>query len=577
MRLTALCALILSLAFSPAFAQEPEQPQPEATYALTERESVHAAQYMVAAAHPMAAEAGRAVLSAGGSAADAAVAVQMMLNLVEPQSSGIGGGAFMLYWDASAKQLTSFDGRETAPLSATPNYWLGPDGAPIGFWDAVAGGKSVGVPGTLKLLEQVHARHGRLPWASLFEPAILRAEAGFPVSPRLAASIQSAMEHGLGDFPATLAQFSRADGTPLQAGDRFENRDLARTLRLIAAHGSAPFYSGVIAGDIVAATRTPTNPGMLTMEDLAAYEVKERPPVCAPFRGYEVCGMGPPSSGALTVGQILMLLDGRDLGDGPNIEAYHLFTEASRLAYADRALYMADSDFVRMPKGLLNAGYMAQRAKLISPVEASGEASAGSPPWDQAMLLAPDDRVERPGTTHFVIVDNYGDMVSMTSTIETGFGSRVLTNGFLLNNELTDFSFAPQKDGKPVANRVEGGKRPRSSMAPTMVLKDGEPVLLIGSPGGSRIIAYVAQSLVAILAWGMDPQQAVSLSHVANLNGATELEENTEAAGLELALSARGHQVKVRDMNSGLHAILITSEGLIGAADPRREGLAAGD
>jgi len=576
MRLTSLFALAVAAAsLSSAVAQD--SPQPEATYAVTERDAVHASSYMVAAAHPLAAEAGRAVLSAGGSAADAAVAVQMMLNLVEPQSSGIGGGAFMLYWDASAGRLTSYDGRETAPVSATPNYWFGPDGQPVGFWDAVVGGRSVGVPGTLRLLEDVHVRHGRLPWASLFEAAILRGEAGFPVSPRLASAIESAMKDGLDTFPKTKALFSRADGTPLQAGDRFENRAFARTLRLIAAHGADPFYRGVLAGDIVAAVRTPTNAGELTMQDFSSYEVIERPPVCAPFRGYEVCGMGPPSSGGLTVGQILMMLDRQNLGAGPSVDAYHLFTEAARLAYADRALYMADSDFVRIPEGLLNARYVASRAKLMNPVKASGEAAAGSPPWDDALLLAPDTPMERPGTSHFVIVDSYGDMVSMTTTIETGFGSRVMTNGFLLNNELTDFAFTPEKDGRPVANRVEGGKRPRSSMAPTVVLKDGAPVLLIGSPGGSNIINYVAQALVAILAWGMDPQQAISLGHVVNRNGVTELEEETEAADLAVPLAARGHETSIRNLNSGLQVIQITPDGLIGAADPRREGVALGD
>ncbi len=576
MRQTPVFALLAALTL-PAYAQEVASPQPEATYSVTERESVHASDYMVAAAHPMAAEAGRAVLSAGGSAADAAVAVQMMLNLVEPQSSGIGGGAFMLYWDASAERLKTYDGRETAPYSARPDYWLDVDGTPIKFWDAVIGGRSVGVPGVLRLLEEAHVHHGRLPWETLFEAAILRAEAGFPVSPRLAASIQSAMEKGLDVFPDTKRQFSRADGTPLQEGDRFENRDFARTLRLIAAHGSEPFYRGVLAGDIVAAVRTDDNPGELTMRDLAAYDVLERPPVCAQFRGYEICGMGPPSSGGLTVGQILMLLETSNLGSGPNLDGYHLITEASRLAFADRALYMSDSDFVIIPKGLLNPDYITDRAKLINATEASGKAIAGQPPWDESLLLAPDASTDRPGTSHFVIVDSYGDMVSMTTTIETGFGSRILTNGFLLNNELTDFSFIPEKDGKPVANRVEAGKRPRSSMAPTIVLKDGEPVLLIGSPGGSRIIGYVTQSLIGILVWDMDPQQAISLGNVVNRNGATDLEENTEAAGMELPLSARGHQINVRNLNSGLHAIQITPDGLIGAADPRREGVALGD
>jgi len=555
-----------------------EAQQPEETLEVATRTSFSAESYMVAAANPLAAEVGLEVLEDGGSAADAAVAVQLMLNLVEPQSSGIGGGAFLLYWDASEGKLTTLDGRERAPLAADEGYWLGDDGEPIGWWDAVVGGRSVGVPGTLMLLDEMHNRHGRLPWEDLFEPTIDLAEEGFEISPRMAGSIPGALERGLGNFEATAAYFLNEDGTPKEAGTVLENPDFARALELIAEEGIGPFYSGAIAGDIVAAVRTETNAGILTLEDLASYEVIERAPICVPYRDYEVCGMGPPTSGGLTVGQILKMLEGFDLGAAPNVEAYHLFAEAAKLAYADRGLYMADSDFVEMPtEGLQDPDYLATRAGLIDPAAAATDVQAGEPPWKEGSLWSPDTQAERPGTSHFVIVDSYGDMVSMTTTIETGFGSRVMTNGFLLNNELTDFSRAPEADGAPIANRVEGGKRPRSSMSPTIVMKDGAPVLLTGSPGGSRIINYVAQSIVAVLDWGMDPQEAINLGHVVNRNGATDLEEGTDAAGYEEALAGLGHEVNVRNLNSGLHVIQITDDGLIGAADPRREGVALGE
>jgi gamma-glutamyltranspeptidase/glutathione hydrolase len=532
---------------------------------------------MVAAANPLAALAGYDALAAGGTAADAAVAVQFMLNLVEPQSSGIGGGAFALYWDAETQSLTSFDGRERAPLAADETYWLGADGEPIGWWEAVVGGRSVGVPGTLKLLETLHAREGRLPWADLLAPTIALAEEGFAISPRLAGLIGYAAERGLTLFEPTRSYFFREDGTPREAGEHIENPAFAETLRAIAAEGSAPFYEGAIGEGIVEAVRTEINPGILTMEDLAAYEVVERAPVCVAYRGYEVCGMGPPSSGGLTVGQILALLEGFDLPAlGPGAEAYHLFAEASKLAYADRGLYMADSDFVDMPEGLLDRAYLAERATLIDPEAAMEKAEPGEPPWKDASLRAPDTQVERPGTSHFSIVDADGNMISMTTTIETGFGSRVMTGGFLLNNELTDFSRAPERDGKPIANRVEGGKRPRSSMAPTIVLRDGTPVLLAGSPGGSRIIPYVARTLIAILDWGVDPAEAVAMGHVVNRNGPTDLEAGTEAEALADELAALGHETEMRDLNSGLHVILVQDGALVGAADPRREGVAFG-
>ncbi|NNU79554.1 gamma-glutamyltransferase [Halovulum dunhuangense] len=552
--------------------------QPEQTFSVVANDSIAARDYLVAAAHPLAVEVGRDVLAAGGSAADAAIAVQFMLNLVEPQSSGIGGGAFALYWDASEGRLTSFDGREKAPMAAGPDYFLKEDGTPMGFWEAVIGGRSVGVPGTLKLLETLHAKHGRTPWADLVEPAIRQAEQGFQISLRMASSIADAQERGLADFAEARGYFFTETGAPKPAGTVLKNPAFARTLRLIAAHGSAPFYEGAIAGDIVAAVRGAANPGMLTLEDMAAYEVVERAPVCVEYRAHDVCGMGPPSSGGLTVGQILGMLENFEMGDAPTVGGYHLFIEASRLAYADRGLYMADSDFVRMPtEGLIDPLYLDSRAALIETDQAMETAAPGTPPFREGMLLAPDTQAERPGTTHFVIVDRHGDMVSMTTTIETGFGSRVMTGGFLLNNELTDFSFVPMVDGKPVANRVEPGKRPRSSMAPTVVLRDGAPVMLTGSPGGARIIPYVALSLIGVIDWGLDPQAAIDMGHVTNLNGPTDLEEGTGAAEMAAELEAMGHEVRISNLNSGLHVVTIGPEGMLGAADGRREGSVAGE
>ena len=563
---------------APALAKQASQP--EQTYSVARTESVEATDFMVAAANPLAVEAGYDVLANGGMAADALVAVQLMLNLVEPQSSGVGGGAFLVYWDAGSETLTTLDGRETAPKSATPEYWIGEDGKPIGWWDAVKGGRSVGVPGTLALLENAHERWGDQAWADMIEPARQLAEKGFLVSPRLAASIKGAAEKGLADFPAARAYFFDASGAPLAEGTTLSNLAFAETLDLIAKTGADAFYDGDIAVDIVAAVKTETNAGELTLDDLGSYKVIERAPVCAPYRGYEVCGMGPPSSGALTVGQMLMLLEHFDMpslspANGREIEGRHLFAEAGKLAYADRALYMADSDFVRVPtRGLLDPAYMTSRAQLISPLGAMEKATAGNPPWRESALRAPDTDPERPGTSHIVIRDSYGNAASMTTTIETGFGSRVMVRGFLLNNELTDFSRAPSKDGRPIANRVEGGKRPRSSMSPTIVMKRGAPYLLIGSPGGSRIINYVAESIVAILDWGMNPAAAFSLPHVVNRNGDTDVETGGE--GYVAGLETLGHTVKTRDLNSGLHAILIKDGKLIGAADPRREGKAMG-
>jgi gamma-glutamyltranspeptidase/glutathione hydrolase len=578
---TVLSALLPLLLCAGEAGAQTARPQPEQASGRVERAPVMADKIMVAAAHPLATQAGVDVLKAGGNAMDAAVAVQMVLNVVEPQSSGIGGGAFLLYWDAKDRRLRSFDGRETAPAAAGPDYFLKEDGTPRSFWEAVNGGGSVGVPGTLAMLELAHRMQGRRPWGTLFGPAIALAEDGFEISPRLASAIAWGGGKGLGDFPESAAYFFNPDGSPKAEGTVLTNPALAETFRTIAAGGAAMFYAGPIAEDIVSATRVPgSNPGRMTLADLAAYRAKIREPVCQDYRGHQVCGMGPPSSGALTVGQILGMLEHFDLpGIGPKPEAAHLFAEASKLAYADRGLYMADSDFTRMPtKGLLDPAYLTIRAQQIRLDKAMEKAEPGNPPWRDAALRSPDTQLERPGTSHFSVRDADGNAVSMTTTIETGFGSRIMVRGFLLNNELTDFSFLPSKDGRPIANRVEGGKRPRSSMAPTVVLKDGEPMLLVGSPGGSRIIAYVAQTLIGVLDWGMNPQAAINLGHVVNRGGATELEAETGAGDLAGALTALGHETRIMDLNSGLHAILIRRDGkLIGGADPRREGVVLGE
>ena len=539
--------------------------------------SVYGTVHMVSAANPLASQAGLDILEAGGTAMDAAVAVQLVLNLVEPESSGIGGGAFLLYWDASEKKLVTYDGREKAPLSATPEYFQQEDGSAMKWSDAVTGGLSVGVPGTLKLLETAHKDHGIHPWKELITPAIDLAQSGFPVTEKLAASIEAAAERGLKTFPEARDYFYDEDGNAVATGTLLKNQPFADALKMIAEEGSAPFYSGVIAESIVEAIKTETNTGQMTMEDLAAYEVIVREPVCFPYRAYEVCGMGPPTSGGLTMGQILGILSEFDLpAMGPSADAWHHIIEAAKLAYADRAMYMADSDLVDMPEGLLDKDYLATRSALIDSAMTMGKASAGTPPWDEARLYSADTQLEKPGTSHFSIIDRYGNMVSITTTIETGFGSRVMTHGFLLNNELTDFSFTAEIDGKPVANRVEGGKRPRSSMSPTIVFENGRPILLTGSPGGSRIINYVTQSVIAILDWGMDPQDAVAMPHVVNRNGTTDLEENTDAVDFQADLEARGHELNIRELTSGLHTILIDQFGYYGAADPRREGMAVG-
>ena len=577
LRLSLLVALTLG-ASPPLQAQE--RPAPEPPSGRSAEEVVEAQRFMIVTANGHATAAGAEMLRRGGSAVDAMVAAQFVLNLVEPQSSGIGGGAFLLYWDAKSRKLTSFDGRETAPMAAGPDLFLKPDGSPMAFEDAVPGGRSVGVPGTLALLELVHRRFGRVSWADLVEPAAALAEGGFEISPRLAGAIadSSAM---LGRFPAARAYFLGADGAPRAAGTMLRNPEFAQTLHAIASEGSAPLYRGRLGDAVVAAVReAPSNPGLLAAADLARYRVVEREPVCGEYRIYRVCGMGPPSSGGVAILQILGLVEHFDMASlGPTVDGFQALLEGSKLAFADRNLYLADPDYVRVPtRGLLDPGYLTVRAQQIRLDTSVDKAAAGNPRWRQAGLLAPDESPGLPGTSQIVVVDGEGNALSMTTTIESGFGSSLMVGGFLLNNELTDFSFAPGDGGRPVANRVEAGKRPRSSMAPTIVFdRGGDPLLLVGSPGGSQIIGFVAQALVGVLDWGLTPQQAVAAGHVLNRNGPTELEAGTEAAALEAALTARGQKVQVKQLNSGLHAIQIAGGRLVSGVDPRREGRAAGE
>ena len=568
---------LLTLALSgPLAAQQPSQL--EAATGTTAKSLVHARRQMVAAANPLAAEAGRRILRAGGSAVDAAIATQMVLNLVEPQSSGIGGGAFLVIWSAKTKALTTVDARETAPAAAKPDRFLGPDGKPVRFNDAAVGGKSVGVPGVLRGLELAHKAHGRLPWARLFEPAIELAEKGFPISPRLEGLLKS--EPHLAKTPAAKAYFYNADGSPKAVGTLLVNQPLADTLKAIAKAGSDAFYTGDIARDIVATVRGATTAGDLTEADLAGYKAKERPAVCGPYRRWEVCGMGPPSSGGLALLQILGILESFDLkAEAPwSIRGFHLMAEAERLAYADRGLYMADSDFFPVPvKGLTDRGYLKGRAAQIKPDASLKVARPGTPPQTTASL-GTDDALELPSTTQISIVDRRGNAVSMTTTIEDQFGSRLMVRGFLLNNQLTDFSFSPDENGKPVANRVEAGKRPRSSMAPTLVFdRNRRLVMVVGSPGGSAIINYVAKTIVATLDWGHDIQSAISFPNIGSRNGPTEIEAGPSAAAIAASPKALGHETRIAEFTSGIQGIVITKRGLAGGADPRREGVALGD
>jgi len=551
---------------------------PERASGLAQPTALIANEMMVVSAHPAASEAGMRVLAAGGSAMDAAVAVQAMLTLVEPQSSGIGGGGFLLYWDALQKRAQAIDGRETAPLAADETLFLDQQGKPLDFWQALVGGRSVGTPGVLRLLETGHRQHGKLPWASLFNDAIDAAEAGFPVSARLHSSIASGVNPGLAKTPASRAYFYLPDGQPLPAGYRLKNPALAATFRRIAVEGAAAFYDGALAQQIVDAVQHADNPGLLRLTDLRQYQAREREPLCRPFRQFEICSMPPPTSGGVALLQMVGMLERFALPSQrpDSLDFAHLFTQASRLAYADRARYLADNDFVRVPlQALLDPHYLRERSHLIARDRDMGAAEPG----DLGAINAADGvSLERPSTSHLVIVDGVGNAVSMTSSIEMAFGSTLMVGGFLLNNQLTDFSFAPEQGGQPVANRVQAGKRPRSSMTPVLVLDEARRVrLLIGSPGGSRIINYVAQATLVNLVWGIDLQRAVGLPHISNRNGVTELEQGTDAEALAEPLRQLGHQVLVRELNSGLHGIARRLDGTYASGvDPRREGAARG-
>ncbi len=578
MRLSLFLCLSPALLAAQIAVAQPQAPAPEAATGRAARTLGTAQRFMAAAANPLAATAGRDILRAGGSATDAAIAIQLVLNLVEPQSSGIGGGAFFVLWHEAGRKVTTLDGRETAPAAAKPDRFM-KDGKPMPFREAVVGGRSVGVPGTLKLLEEAHRRWGKLPWPDVVAPALKLAEEGFAISPRLNGLL--AGEKYLPKNALAAAYFYEPDGNPKAVGTVLKNPAFAATLRAVAAQGSEAFYRGAIAEDIVATVAGhPTNPGDITLADLAGYKVEEREAVCGAYRIWRLCGMGPPSSGAVALQQMLGMLEGQDLRRmGPGAEAAHWFSEAGRLAFADRALYLADPAFISVPvRGLIDRGYIRSRAGLVSPDRSMGRAKPGDPPHRRAQLLAPSDGIEN-GTSHISVVDAHGNAVAMTTTIEDGFGSRLMTKGgFLLNNELTDFNFAPEEDGKPVANRVEPGKRPRSSMAPTLVFDAfGRLYAVVGSPGGSQIIGYVGKTLIALLDWKMDPQQAVDFGNFGSRNGPTELEKGTEAEAWKATLEAKGHEVRLLEMTSGTQAIVKTPEGFLGGADGRREGVAIGD
>ena len=568
---------------------------PEAASGSTEKPGWTYGRLAVAAANPLATDAGLQILRAGGSALDAAIAVQMVLTLVEPQSSGIGGGAFLLHFDG--KRVQAFDGRETAPAAATETLFLDAQGKPLPFPDAVASGLSVGVPGAVRMLEQAHRQHGRLPWATLFEPAIALAEQGFAVSPRLHTLIRA--DAALKQSPTASRYFFLPDGSPLPVGHKLRNPELAQVLRAIARDGSKALHEGPIAQAIVDAVAShPQRPGRLSLADLRSYQPREREALCHDYRArnrdWQICGMPPPSSGAIAIGQILGLLahtpaagtawtthEGKAL---PSADWLHLYTEAARLAFADRGQYVADPDFVAAPAGrwtsLLDEAYLKSRAALIQPSGPSMKtAQPGQPTGAKLSYARMPDQPEY-GTSHISVVDAQGRAVAMTTTIEQAFGNRQFVRGFLLNNQLTDFSMAPRDaQGRPIANRVEPGKRPRSSMSPTLVFDKatGQLAMSAGSPGGALIIHYTAKTLVGTLERGLTPQQAIDLPNFGSLNGPSLLEQRRFPAALVDTLKARGAEVREMEMTSGLQAIQRVDGKLLGGADPRREGVVLGD
>ena len=589
----ALAAVLAGCASAPSNFSYTVPDQPEGSSGYTEKPGWATTKFAVAAANPLATDAGYQILKAGGSAVDAAIAVQMVLTLAEPQSSGIGGGAFLLHFNG--KDVEAFDGRETAPMAATEKLFLKADGKPMAFYEGVVGGRSVGTPGTVRMLEMAHKQHGKLPWSTLFQPAIALAEGGFKVSARLNTLLKS--EQHLKKDPVAAAYFYKADGTPHDVGHVLKNPELAAVLRKIAAQGAKGLLEGDVAQAIVDKVRKhPDNPGQLSLADLANYQPKKRAPICHDYkanaRDYRICGFPPPSSGAIAVGQILGTLNHAyasaiPLENGlPGAAWLHLYTEAARMAFADRGQYVADPDFVQPPGGswmsLLDDGYLASRAKLIG-AQSMKVATPGTPGPVKTSHAPMPDQPEY-GTSHISIVDAFGNALAMTTTIEDVFGSRQMVKGFLLNNELTDFSFAPaDAEGKPIANRVQPGKRPRSSMAPTLVFDKatGQLVMSGGSPGGALIIHYTAKTLYGVLNWGMTPQQAINLPNFGSNNGPSLLEEKRFPPATVEALRARGAEVREQNMTSGLQAITRgQAHGMqlwFGGADPRREGIVMGD
>jgi gamma-glutamyltranspeptidase / glutathione hydrolase len=591
--LLAAVALLAACGTPSPRLDDPLPPMPEGASGFQAKPGWAVRRMAVAAANPLASEAGYRVLQAGGNALDAAVAVQMVLTLVEPQSSGIGGGAFLLHWDGKAVQ--AWDGRETAPAAADERLFLQADGKPMPLQQAVVGGRSVGVPGVVRMLEVAHQAQGRLPWAQLFIPAIRLAEDGFAMSPRL--HTQLAAEKALKDDTQSLAYFYQADGQPHLVGHRLRNPALAAVLRDIAQRGSAALHEGPAAEDLVRRVQGHSrNPGRLQATDLRAYQPRAREPLCTDWQAHwRVCGMPPPSSGHLAVMQILGLLERSNappnaLQDGqPSVDWLHHYTEAARLAYADRAQFVGDPDFVPAPAGrwtsLLDDAYLRQRAQLIGP-RSMGTAHPGQPGALRS-AWAPAPGQPEAGTSHISIVDAEGRAVAMTTTIEAVFGSRIMSDGgtglpggFLLNNQLTDFSMLPaDAEGRPIANRVQPGKRPRSSMSPTLVFdrRTGALVMSVGSPGGAAIIHFTAKTLTGTLAWGLDAQRAIDLPNFGSYNGPTVLEKGRFPAATVQALKDRGHTVVEADMTSGLQALQRTAQGWYGGADPRREGVVRGE
>ena len=582
-RLFRTLAVAAVLPLAPASAQRVSDPEGESLRIV--KPAVVTKRFMMVAANPLASQAGADMIAAGGSAADAAIAAQLVLNLVEPQSSGIGGGGFLTFYDKAADKVVVYDGRETAPAADQPNLFLGPDGQPLGFRDVGIGGRPVGVPGIVRLMEAVHRDYGKLPWAKLFEPAIKLADDGFPVSPRLHWWLDTGKDF-LSSSPDLAAHFYKPDGAPLQVGEMLKSPELARTLRAIADRGAAAFYTGPLAEEIVqkvnqgigAAGRP--DPGAMTLDDLKNYQAIKREAVCGTYRRYEICGAPPPAAGAVSVIEILDLLQRFDPAQlaPQSARTYHLFAEASRRAFADRDAYIGDPAFTDVPtKGLVDPSYLLMRSGTIDRDSASSSVTPGTPPGRRA-ALPPDGAAEEAGTSHMSIVDSAGNAVSFTTTVNGPFGAHIMAGGFILNNQLLDFSFRPEIDGKPAANRVQGGKRPRSSMAPLIVFEGRRHLrLLIGSPGGSKIIDYVALATMAHLDWGLGIQQAVDHGNVVDTGARVELEQDTPVAQFADALRNMGHQVEVMSETSGLDAIAVMKDGYHGGADGRRECEAVGE